>query len=166
MNSRQIIIYTDGSALGNPGKGGWSAILKTEGKNLELSGGYRMTTNNRMELTAVIKALCALKKPCNNVTLFTDSQLVINAINKGWLTNWLEREWKKTDNKIVANLDLWKEFVPLWKKHNVKFIWIEGHSGIEGNERCDTLCKQAANNATDIDFGYETALKTDSIIFK
>ena len=155
MNSRQIIIYTDGCSLGNPGKGGWAAILKTPGKTLEISGGYRMTTNNRMELTAVIKALAMLKEPCNNVTIFTDSQLITNTINKGWLDNWIKKNWKKADKKEVANIDLWQEFIPLWKKHNIKFIWIEGHKGIEGNEQCDTLCKKAAENAVDVDFNYE-----------
>lgn len=158
MNERQIIIYTDGSSLGNPGKGGWAAILKTEGKTLELSGGVRMTTNNRMELTAVIKALSALKTECNNVSLFTDSQLIVNAINKGWIDIWIKKGWKKTDNKPVLNVDLWKEIVLLIKKHNVKFIWIEGHKGIAGNERCDTLCKQAAEIATEIDAVYENSL--------
>ena len=155
MNNRQIIIYTDGSSLGNPGKGGWAAVLLTEGKRLELSGGYRMTTNNRMELMAVIKGLSALKVACNNVTVFTDSQLITNSINKGWLDNWIKNSWKKADKKEVMNIDLWQEFVPLWQKHNVKFIWIEGHKGIEFNELCDKLCKQAAENAVDIDFGYE-----------
>jgi len=111
-----------------------------------------------MELTAIIKALFTLKEPCNNVTVFTDSQLITNAINKGWLNNWIKRNWKKTDKKEVANIDLWKKFIPLWKKHNVKFIWIEGHKGIEGNKRCDILCKQAAKNAVDIDFEYENSL--------
>ncbi|MCL2039963.1 MAG: ribonuclease HI [Bacteroidetes bacterium] len=160
MNNRQIIIYTDGSSLGNPGKGGWAAILMTQGKTLEISGGYRMTTNNRMELTAIIKALTTLKEPCNNVTIFTDSQLITNTINKGWLNNWIKNNWKKADKKSVLNIDLWQALIPLLKKHNIKFIWIEGHKGIEGNERCDVICKLAAEGATDIDFVYENTIKT------
>ena len=155
MYDKQIIIYTDGSSIGNPGKGGWAAILMTAEKTLELSGGYRMTTNNRMELTAIIKALKALKKTCNDVTIFSDSKYIVDSINKGWLINWVNKGWKKSDKKQVMNIDLWQEFIPLWKTHNIKFIWIEGHKGIEGNERCDILCKQAAENAVDVDFGYE-----------
>ena len=155
MNNKQIIIYTDGSSLGNPGRGGWAAVLMTTGKTLEISGGYRMTTNNRMELMAIIKGLGALKVACSDVTIFTDSELIVNAINKGWLERWIENNWRTTSKNSVANIDLWQEFIPLWKQHKIKFIWIEGHSGIEGNERCDVLCKQAAENATEIDFGYE-----------
>jgi ribonuclease HI len=159
MNNRQIIIYTDGSSLGNPGKGGWAAILSAVGKTLELSGGYRMTTNNRMELMAVIKALSALKEECNNVTIFTDSQLIVNSINKSWIDNWIKKDWKKSDKKPVLNVDLWKKLIPLLKKHNVRFIWIEGHKGIGGNERCDILCKQAAAIAVEVDFEYENNLR-------
>jgi len=158
MNNKQVIIYTDGSSLGNPGKGGWATVLMTHGKTLELSGGFRMTTNNRMELTAIIKALGTLKVPCNNVTLFTDSKYIVDSINKGWLENWISKGWKKADKKDVLNIDLWEEFVLLWKKHNVKFIWVEGHKGIAGNERCDVLCKQAAEKAIDVDFGYENKI--------
>ena len=158
MNNKQIIIYTDGSSLGNPGKGGWATILTTLGKILELSGGYRMTTNNRMELTAIIKGLEALKEPCNNITIFTDSQFITNSINKGWLDNWTKNGWKKSNKKDVLNIDLWQKFIPLWQKHNIKFIWIEGHIGIPNNERCDFLCRQAAENAVDIDFGYENLM--------
>jgi ribonuclease HI len=155
MNSKQIIIYTDGSSLGNPGKGGWAAILSTQGKTKEISGGFRFTTNNRMELYAIIQALLALKTECSNVTIYTDSQLIVNSINKGWLDNWLKKGWKKADKKKVLNVDLWEQFLPLWKKHKIKFVWIEGHSGIAGNERCDILCKLAAENAIEIDLGYE-----------
>jgi len=122
MNNRQILIYTDGSSLGNPGKGGWAAILSTEGKTKEISGGYRMTTNNRMELMAIIRGLSALTKPCNNVTLFSDSQYIINALNEGWLKKWISSNWRKADKKPVSNIDLWKQVVALLDVHNVKFI--------------------------------------------
>ena len=108
-----------------------------------------------MELMAVIQALSALKTRCNNVTIFTDSQLITNAINKGWLQSWVNKNWKRADKKPVINVDLWKQIISLIEKHNVKFIWIEGHNGVYGNERCDILCKLAAENAQDIDFGYE-----------
>ena len=164
MNNKQIIIYTDGSSLGNPGKGGWAAILSTEGKTKEISGGFRMTTNNRMELMAVIQALSALKTRCNNVTIFTDSQLITNAINEGWLKSWINKNWRKADKKPVINADLWKQLIPLMDKHNVKFIWIAGHNGVYGNERCDILCKNAAENATNVDFGYENSQITDTLL--
>ena len=155
MNLNPVIIYTDGSSLGNPGKGGWAAILSSQGKTKEIFGGFRLTTNNRMELFAVIQALSALKTECSNVTIYTDSQLITNAINKKWLENWEKKNWKKADKKEVQNIDLWKQFLPLWRKHKVKFVWIEGHSGISGNEKCDFLCKSAAENATEIDSFYE-----------
>jgi ribonuclease HI len=155
MNSIPVIIYTDGSSLGNPGKGGWAAVLSSKGKTKEISGGFRLTTNNRMELFAIIQALSALKTECSDVTIYTDSQLITNAINKNWIENWERKNWKKADKKEVQNIDLWQQFLPLWRKHKIKFVWIEGHSGISGNERCDFLCKKAAETATEIDFFYE-----------
>ena len=109
-----------------------------------------------MELMAIIQGLSALTKPCNNVTLFTDSQYIANAINEGWLQNWIEKDWRKSDKKPVLNVDLWKQIVVLIKQHNVKFIWIEGHTGVYGNERCDVLCKTAAEKGVDVDFAYES----------
>ena len=159
MNNKQILIYTDGSSKGNPGRGGWAAILYAEGKTKEISGGFRMTTNNRMEIMAVIKGLEALETRCNNVTIFTDSKLVSNAINDGWLKSWIKKNWKKADKKPVLNVDLWKQLISLLEKHNVKFIWIEGHVGVYGNEKCDLLCKKAADIATEIDFEYENSVK-------
>ena len=155
MSSKPVIIYTDGCSLGNPGKGGWAAVLECQGKIKEISGGFRKTTNNRMELYAIIQALAALKTECSNVTIYTDSQLIVNSINKGWLESWLKKNWKKADKKDVLNIDLWKQFLPLWKKHKIKFVWIKGHSGIAGNERCDVLCKVAAEISTEIDLEYE-----------
>lgn len=155
MYKEPIIIYTDGSSLGNPGQGGWAAILSSQGKTKEMYGGFRQTTNNRMELYAIIQALASLKTECTNVTIFTDSQLIVNSINKGWIENWQKNNWKKADKKPVLNIDLWKQLLPLLNKHHVKFIWIEGHIGIAGNERCDELCKKAAKEAENIDYEYE-----------
>jgi ribonuclease HI len=158
MNNIPITIYTDGSSLGNPGKGGWAAVLSAKGKKLELSGGYRNTTNNRMELMGVINALKALKEPCSNVTIFTDSRYIADAINLNWLTNWMKRNWIKADKKPVLNVDLWKELAPLLELHKITFVWVEGHTGVSGNERCDVLCKAAAENATTIDIEYENSV--------
>lgn len=135
---KSVSIYTDGACSGNPGKGGWGAVLVYNGKEKELSGGNPETTNNRMELTAVIKALEALNEPCN-VTLTTDSKYVCDAINKGWVYSWMKNGWKKADKKPALNVDLWKELLELLKIHNVDFVWVKGHNGHEYNERCDRL---------------------------
>lgn len=135
---KNVSIYTDGACSGNPGKGGWGAVLVYNGKEKELSGGNPETTNNRMELTAVIKALEALNEPCN-VTLTTDSKYVCDAINKGWVYSWMKNGWKKADKKPALNVDLWKELLELLKIHNVDFVWVKGHNGHEYNERCDRL---------------------------
>ncbi len=136
-------IYTDGACKGNPGAGGWSAILEFEGREKELCGGERLTTNNRMELTAAIEGLSALKEPCA-VTLYSDSQYLINAINKGWLVGWKQRGWKKADKSQVLNDDLWRTLDELLSKHEVEFIWVRGHDGHEYNERCDALASAKA----------------------
>lgn len=139
MEMRKYIeIYTDGACSGNPGPGGWGAILRYGTREKELSGGERETTNNRMELTAVIKALSALKEPCE-VKLTTDSKYVCDAINQGWLDSWKSNGWKKADKKAVLNVDLWEELLPLLFKHDVTFCWVKGHAGHEYNERCDRL---------------------------
>lgn len=135
---KKVKIYTDGACSGNPGPGGWGAILKHGDREKELSGGERDTTNNRMELTAVIKALSALKQPCE-VEVYSDSKYVVDAIEKGWLRNWQRKNWKKSDNSPVLNVDLWQQLSTLLDKHNVTFIWIRGHAGHPENERCDTL---------------------------
>ena len=151
-----LIIYTDGSSLGNPGPGGWAAVIKDDNNNItEISGGFKYTTNNRMELLGVIESLkFAEKNSEKQITIMTDSQLICNAINKGWLDKWQKGNWKKSDGKKVLNIDLWEKLIQLLKNKNVIFNWIAGHSGIPGNERCDTLCKIAAEKATDIDFNY------------
>lgn len=135
---KQIEIYTDGACSGNPGPGGWGAVLVYNGKEKELSGSEKNTTNNRMELTAVIMALNALNQPCK-VTLTTDSKYVCDAINKSWVYSWRKNGWKKSDKKPALNVDLWKELLSLLEKHEVEFIWVKGHNGHKYNEICDAL---------------------------
>lgn len=135
---KQIEIYTDGACSGNPGPGGWGAVLVYNGKEKELSGSEKNTTNNRMELTAVIMALNALNQPCE-VKLTTDSKYVCDAVNKGWVYSWKKNGWRKSDKKSALNVDLWEELLSLLEKHEVQFIWVKGHNGHKYNEICDTL---------------------------
>jgi ribonuclease HI len=134
-----IRIYTDGAAQGNPGPGGYGTILRYGNNEKELSEGFRLTTNNRMELLAVIKGLEAIKKDGIPVTIYSDSQYVVNAVEKGWLWGW-----EKKNFKDKANPDLWKLYIPLHRRFKPKFIWIKGHAGHPENERCDQLAVQAA----------------------
>ena len=134
---KEVTIYTDGACSGNPGPGGWGAILRYGAAVKELSGGEPETTNNRMELTGVITALEALKEPCR-VTLYTDSQYVESAINQGWLESWRKRGWKRKGGE-VKNPDLWQRLLPLLETHDVTFIWVKGHAENEYNNRCDEL---------------------------
>ena len=142
---KQVDIYTDGACRGNPGRGGWGAILVYGGREKEMSGGEAQTTNNRMELTAAISALDALKEPCE-VTLTSDSKYLTDAINKGWLVNWKKRGWRKSDGDALPNLDLWKQIDELIAKHKVTFVWVKGHEGHEYNERCDALATAYADS--------------------
>ncbi|OJU16766.1 MAG: ribonuclease HI [Clostridiales bacterium 43-6] len=135
---KHIEIFTDGACSGNPGPGGWGAVLRYGGKIKELSGGEPATTNNRMELTAVIKALEALKESCH-VTLTTDSKYVADAIEKGWAKGWKSRGWIKADKKPALNSDLWEQLLHLLEKHKLKIVWVKGHNGHPENERCDRL---------------------------
>ena len=135
---KNVEIYTDGACSGNPGKGGWGAVLVYGNKEKEISGADADTTNNRMELTAVIEALRILKEPCN-VTLTTDSKYVCDAINKEWVYSWKKNGWRKADKKPALNVDLWEQLLELLEKHNVSFVWVRGHNGHPYNERCDTL---------------------------
>lgn len=134
-----IRLYTDGAAQGNPGPGGYGAILKFGGHSRELSQGYRLTTNNRMELMAVISGLEAIKKLGIPVTVYSDSKYVVEAVKQGWLWGW-----EKKDFKNKANPDLWKRYIPLHKKYKPEFVWIKGHAGHTENERCDQLAVSAA----------------------
>jgi ribonuclease HI len=138
---KQVKIYTDGACSGNPGPGGWGAILIYGKTEKELSGGEPATTNNRMELVSVISALAALREPCK-VELYTDSQYVANAINLGWLESWRRKDWKRKGGE-VKNLDLWLKLAPLLETHEVEFIWVKGHAENEYNNRCDEIAVAA-----------------------
>ncbi len=142
---KSIEIYTDGACSGNPGKGGWGAVLVYKNKEKEMCAGAHETTNNRMELTAVIEALKTVKEPCN-ITLTTDSKYVCDAVNKGWLYSWEKNNWKKADRKTAQNVDLWTQLLPLLKKHNITFNWVKGHNGHPYNERCDKLAVDCYRN--------------------
>ena len=142
---KHVDIYTDGACRGNPGKGGWGAILVYNGREKELSGGEPETTNNRMELTAAIKALSMLKEPCE-VSLCSDSKYLIDGITKGWAKGWRARGWKKADKSPALNPDLWEEVLRLIDIHDVTFIWVKGHHGHPYNERCDKLATDFADS--------------------
>lgn len=141
----EVEIFTDGACLGNPGNGGWGAILRCKGVEKELSGGCTMTTNNRMELTAIIEALSVLKTACN-VTLYTDSRYCMDGVTK-WLTNWRKNNWKTTNKKNpVKNVDLWQKLDSLLQRHTIKWVWVKGHNGHAENERVDALAKSQAKS--------------------
>lgn len=135
---KHVEIFTDGACSGNPGPGGWGVVLRFGAHEKEISGGEADTTNNRMELTAVIAGLQALKEPCE-VTLTTDSKYVCDSINMGWVYGWQKRGWVKSDRKPALNVDLWEILLPLLNKHRVTFVWVKGHAGHPENERCDRL---------------------------
>lgn len=137
-----IDVYTDGACSGNPGPGGYGVVLLYKDNRKELSGGYRKTTNNRMEILAVIKALEALKEPCK-VILYSDSKYVIDAITKGWVLKWKKNNWKRNKTEKALNVDLWIRLLELLDKHSVNFIWVKGHADNVENERCDFLARQA-----------------------
>lgn len=140
---KKVVAYTDGACLGNPGPGGYGAVLLFGEERKELAGGFRPTTNNRMELLAVLEALGALKEPCR-VDLYTDSKYVRDAIEKGWLRSWTRNGWRTAAKKPVKNKDLWLRLSPLLSAHDVAFHWVPGHSGVPENERCDELASAAA----------------------
>lgn len=147
-----ITIYTDGASRGNPGPGGYGAVLMSDGKMKELSGGYRKTTNNRMELMGVIAALSALKKEGLNITLYTDSQYIVKAVKEGWLNKWLATNFSGGKK----NKDLWVKFYDLYKRHHIRFVWVKGHADNEYNNRCDVLATTAADGKNLlVDEGYE-----------
>ncbi len=144
---KKVNIYTDGACKGNPGRGGWGTILVYGAHEKELSGGEVMTTNNRMELMAVISGLEALREPCE-VTLTSDSTYVINSITKKWLDGWEKKNWVKSGNTPVPNADLWKRLIEAMKPHTIEWVWVRGHNGHPYNERCDRLAVAAAERAT------------------
>lgn len=144
---KHVDVYTDGACRGNPGKGGWGAILVYKGVEKELSGGDPMTTNNRMELSAVIAALSALREPCE-ITLTSDSKYVVDAVTKGWAKGWRARGWVKPDKSPALNADLWDKLLKLLEYHQVTFVWVKGHAGHPYNERCDALATAFADSFT------------------
>lgn len=152
MKGKPIIIYTDGAAFGNPGPGGWAAVMRYGSHKKTFSEGYFRTTNNRMELKAVIEALKRIKQAGHQVFIYTDSKYIVNAVNEGWLFNWEQKGFKNRKNP-----DLWREFLQVFRKHEVTFKWVKGHEGVEDNELCDQLAKTAAEYPELKDEGYVSA---------
>jgi ribonuclease HI len=154
LETGKVVIYTDGGAIDNPGPGGYGVVLRYKNHRKELSGGFRSTTNNRMELLACIEGLKALKNPCQ-VVLYSDSKYVVNGITKGWAKKWQANGWKLSKKRKAENVDLWEQLLALCQQHDVEFRWVRGHAGNPDNERCDQLAMQAAsrpNLAPDIAF--------------
>jgi len=158
MTVPSIELYTDGSARGNPGPGGYGIILRSGEHYKEISEGFRLTTNNRMELLSVIVGLELLKKPGSHVTIYSDSKYVVDSVSKGWVFGWVKKDFKDKKNR-----DLWERFLKIYPKHHVRFQWIKGHNSHPENERCDVLAVQAAMGKNlHIDAGYEEIVaKTD-----
>lgn len=155
MPLKHVAIYTDGAASGNPGPGGYGVILEFQGKRKELSGGYRRTTNNRMELLAAVVGLEALKERCE-VTLYTDSAYLVNALNEGWAQRWRAHGWMRNKNEPALNPDLWERLLRLCEQHEVHFVGVKGHAGHPENERCDQLAQEAARGINlPVDTAYE-----------
>ena len=150
MNPGEIVIYTDGAARGNPGPGGLGVVMKYGKHRREIAEGYKLTTNNRMELLAVIRGLESLKRNDLNVKIYTDSRYVSDAVNKGWIFSWETKRFKKK-----KNVDLWQRFLTLYRKYKVQFIWVKGHASIPENERCDRLAVEASHGPSLLeDTGY------------
>lgn len=159
--AKQLIIYTDGAARGNPGPGGYGIVLQWGGAYKEFAQGYRLTTNNRMELLAVIVALQTLTRPGLDVVVYSDSAYVVDAVEKGWLKNW-----QRTHFKDKKNVDLWKRYIEEAKRHKVKFVWVKGHAANQYNNRCDQLATAAADgNNLLVDEGYEQAMREKGGMF-
>ena len=159
-SSAKITVYTDGSALGNPGPGGYGIVLQSGKHRKELAQGFELTTNNRMELMAVIVALEALNGGGADVTIYSDSKYVVDAVQKKWVFGWEKKGFKKKKNP-----DLWKRFLKIYPKHQVKFVWVKGHAGLPGNERCDQLAVEAAEGGNLIpDSGYDP-MGSESTLF-
>ncbi|OKH21419.1 ribonuclease HI [Hydrococcus rivularis NIES-593] len=158
---KEVTIYTDGACLGNPGAGGYGVVLIYGRHRKELSGGFRLTTNNRMEILAAIAGLMALKTKCT-VTLYTDSQYLVNAITKGWARQWQKNGWKRNKKEKAKNSDLWEQLLNLCAQHEVNFIWVKGHAGNPENEYCDRLAVSAAlQKDLPPDAAYENCMKSE-----
>jgi ribonuclease HI len=161
LTSGRVLIYTDGGVIGNPGPGGYGVVLRYKDHKKELSGGFRLTTNNRMEIWACIEALRVLKHKCS-VVIYSDSKYVVEAISRGWAQRWQSNGWKKSDQLKAENTDLWEQLLHLCTQHEVSFRWIRGHIGTEDNERCDQLAMEAARRKDlPSDFGYENKAGND-----
>ncbi len=157
---KKVTIHTDGGCSGNPGPGGYGAVLQYGNNRKEISEGYKLTTNNRMEMLACIKALEILKYPCE-VSLFSDSRYVINGIEKGWAKKWEANNWKRNKNEMAKNPDLWSRLLRLCESHNVTFTWVKGHAGNKENERCDELTNIVrASENLQIDEGYNNQINS------
>jgi len=154
---KAVTIYTDGGCINNPGPGGYGVVMLYGTRRKELSGGFRLTTNNRMEIMAAIAGLSALKESCR-VTLYSDSQYLVNAIENGWAARWRENGWKRNKKEYAVNPDLWEQLLGLCEKHQAKFKWVRGHAGNEENERCDELAQAEARSPNQPpDLEYERA---------
>ncbi len=164
---KKVSIYTDGGAVPNPGRGGYGVVLRFGGHCKELSGGFKLTTNNRMELMAVIAGLEALKEACK-VSVFSDSKYIVDAINGGSAFRWRKNDWRMKaapNSKRCKNPDLWRRLLAAYDKHEVEFNWVKGHAGIQDNERCDQLAQEALNRGKlPLDLGYQPAFETESEI--
>lgn len=155
---KNVTIYTDGGCLGNPGPGGYGVVLRYGEHEKRLSGGFRQTTNNRMEIMAAITGLEALKSPCS-ITLYSDSKYLVDAMRLGWVERWKANGWRRNKKEKAVNVDLWERLLAVCEGHTVSFVWIEGHAGHRYNEACDVLSKQAAARADlPVDDGYEHLL--------
>ena len=157
-NMKRVILYTDGACSGNPGPGGYGAVLQFGEHRKDISGGFALTTNNRMELLAVIKGLEILKQPCA-VTVYSDSRYIVDAVNKGWAERWRANGWRRNKRERAVNPDLWSRLLGLLEKHDVEFRWVKGHAGNPGNERADELAVAAsAGSDLAVDEGYKSAV--------
>lgn len=161
---KKVIIYTDGACIGNPGPGGYGVVLLYGNHRKEMSGGFRLTTNNRMEIMAAIVGLSALKTKCA-VTIYTDSQYLADAVMKGWVKRWRANDWMRNKKEKALNPDLWEKLLHLCEEHEVEFVWVRGHAGDPENERCDGLSMQAAQRK-DLppDVGYEASLESQELV--
>ncbi len=158
MAIKHVTVFTDGACLGNPGPGGYGVVLLYENHRKELSGGFRLTTNNRMEILAAVVALETLKEKCR-VTLHSDSQYVVNAIEKGWAVRWCANQWRRNKSEMALNPDLWERLLNCTARHQAEFRWVKGHAGHPENERCDQLAMAAAKGENlAVDAGYENTL--------
>jgi ribonuclease HI len=152
---KEVAIYTDGGCIGNPGPGGYGVILQYNDYEKRISGGFRLTTNNRMEIMAAIVGLEALKFPCS-VTLYSDSQYLVESMNEGWVRRWKANNWYRNKKEMAVNTDLWNKLLDLCNRHSVKFVWIKGHEGHQWNEECDALSKKASSQQNlSVDKEYE-----------